>query len=465
MQYSPKHSRPKVAQYVRMSTELQRYSIDNQLEAIALYAATRGYEIVATYADEGRSGLTLRGRPALSRLLSDVKAADLNFEAILVLDISRWGRFQDPDQSATYEYFCRAAGVRVEYVAEGFANDDSVGAAILKHLKRVMAAEYSRELSDKVTAAVKMLARKGLRQGGMSSYGVRRNLFDVNGNLRGELQSGDRKYAKNDRVIVVHGPQYERHVVGKIFHQFVFEGLRMAEIARRLNAEGVLAVNKSTWTATSIRRVLTNPLNIGESVYNQSSRRLGTRKRINPKSEWIITKIFEPIVPPSVFAKAQQMLSVPYSNKISTEVLLSGLRKLLSETGNLSFRAIQNSTYVPSPHTYLERFGSLKSAFQIIGYERPRRIYRKPLRTKFSDEFLLGELRRLYELHGSISVKQIDNTPGLPGRQHYSKRFGSLDGACRLAGIPYDRRKAISLGVRLARGQILCPNLAKQVTS
>jgi len=67
---------PKVraAEYVRMSTEHQKYSTDNQAEAIRGYAERRGYEIVQTYADEGKSGLNLGGRLALQRLLNDVES-------------------------------------------------------------------------------------------------------------------------------------------------------------------------------------------------------------------------------------------------------------------------------------------------------------------------------------------------------------------------------------------------------
>ena len=46
----------RAAQYVRMSTDHQRYSTENQAEIIAAYAARRNFEIVRTYADEGRSG-------------------------------------------------------------------------------------------------------------------------------------------------------------------------------------------------------------------------------------------------------------------------------------------------------------------------------------------------------------------------------------------------------------------------
>ena len=92
------------AQYVRMSTEHQRYSTENQAEAIAQYAARQGFEIVCTYADNGKSGLRIEGREALRQMLTDVESGGAGFKAILVYDVSRWGRFQDPDQSAHYEF-------------------------------------------------------------------------------------------------------------------------------------------------------------------------------------------------------------------------------------------------------------------------------------------------------------------------------------------------------------------------
>lgn len=67
---------------------------------------------------------------------------------ILVYDVSRWGRFQDADESAHYEYICKRAGIQVAYCAEQFENDGSPVSTIVKSLKRAMASEYSRERSE-----------------------------------------------------------------------------------------------------------------------------------------------------------------------------------------------------------------------------------------------------------------------------------------------------------------------------
>ena len=115
-----------------MSTEHQKYSTENQAEAIRRYAAARAIDIVTTYADEGKSGLSIDGRDALKHLLEDVEGGRANFQTILVYDVSRWGRFQDSDEAAFYEYICRRAGITVDYCAEQFENDGIPIATIVK---------------------------------------------------------------------------------------------------------------------------------------------------------------------------------------------------------------------------------------------------------------------------------------------------------------------------------------------
>ena len=157
-----------------MSTEHQKYSTENQGDIILKYAAQRGMTIVRTYADHGKSGLRLDGRDALKRLIDDVRSGTVDFSTILVYDVSRWGRFQDADESAYYEFICKEAGITVQYCAEQFENDGSLSATIIKSMKRAMAGEYSRELSAKVFVGQCRLIGLGFRQGGMAGYGLRR---------------------------------------------------------------------------------------------------------------------------------------------------------------------------------------------------------------------------------------------------------------------------------------------------
>ena len=101
------------AAYVRMSPWHQEYATSKQLDVIREYAKRRRLEIVKEYSDEGKSGLNIQGRDSLAQMIKDVQSGTVEFTCILVYDVSRWGRFQDADESAYYEYICRQAGVAV----------------------------------------------------------------------------------------------------------------------------------------------------------------------------------------------------------------------------------------------------------------------------------------------------------------------------------------------------------------
>src|ERR1051325_7571385 len=106
----------KAAQYLRASTDHQQFSIENQQYIIGEYARLRDIEIVRTYVDPARTGVTMRKRVGLKRLISDIQSGHPPFNVILVYDVSRWGRFQDTDESAHYEFLCKSNGVTILYV-------------------------------------------------------------------------------------------------------------------------------------------------------------------------------------------------------------------------------------------------------------------------------------------------------------------------------------------------------------
>jgi len=147
-----------------------------QQTAIRRYASEKGFEIVRTYIDAGRSGLTLKNRIGLSQLLEDVISNNADYQAVLVYDVSRWGRFQDTDESAHYEFLCKVAKIPVHYCTEAFAGDTGMQGAVLKTLKRAMAGEYSREQSRKSFRGQKRLVELGFRVGASAGYGAQENV-------------------------------------------------------------------------------------------------------------------------------------------------------------------------------------------------------------------------------------------------------------------------------------------------
>jgi DNA invertase Pin-like site-specific DNA recombinase len=316
----------RAAQYVRMSTEHQQYSTHNQADKIREYAEKRGIEIVRTYADDGKSGLSIGGRASLQRLIADVESGAADFNVILVYDVSRWGRFQDADESAYYEYICKRAGIQVAYCAEQFENDGSPVSTIVKGVKRAMAGEYSRELSVKVFTGQCRLIELGYRQGGPAGFGLRRVLIDERGTIKAELKRGEHKSLQTDRVILMPGPEEEVAWVNKMYRWLIDEDLSFREIAARLNEAGVTTDLDKSWTPSTVRTVLTNEKYIGNNVFNRSSFKLKKLHVDNPPEMWIRKEgAFEGIVPLEFFLTAQEIITVR-SARVADENFVTLLR-------------------------------------------------------------------------------------------------------------------------------------------
>jgi DNA invertase Pin-like site-specific DNA recombinase len=374
-QFRPPDQKPRrAAEYVRMSTEHQQYSTENQADRFREYAERNNIEIVTTYADEGKSGLNIGGRSGLQKLLADVKSGNVDFELILVYDVSRWGRFQDADESAHYEYTCKQAGLKVIYVAEQFENDGSPVSTIVKGVKRAMAGEYSRELSAKVFAGQCRLIGLGFRQGGPAGFGLRRVLLDQSGLVKTELKRGEHKSLQTDRVVLRPGPEEEVRIVRLMYTWFVEQGVVEGEIASRLNIMGVLTDLERSWTRGTVHEVLTNEKYIGNNVFNRVSFKLKRERVVNPP-ELLVRKeeAFPAIVEPELFFMAQGIIRAR-SHRFSDEDLLAKLRNLYQGRGYLSGILINEADDMPSAGAYAHRFGSLIRAYELVGY-RPDRDF------------------------------------------------------------------------------------------
>lgn len=330
--------------------------------------------IVRTYEDSGKSGLNLKGRCGLQTLLQDVEKPDPGFQAVLVYDVSRWGRFPDPDEAAAYVHACKSRGVRVIYCAEPFDNDGSLSSTILVNVKRSMAAEYSRELGVKVFNGACNIVRHGYRQGGAAGYGLRRQLIDESHAVKGVLARGERKSIQTDRVILIPGPAEEVAVVRRIYRLFLEDEMPERVIASVLNREGLLSDAGVPWTRGTIHQILTNEKYIGNNVYNRTSFKLKMQHVRNPPEEWVRRDgAFEAIVPVADFMQVQAVIAAR-SRHLDDEQMLELLRQTLVRCGALSGILIDEDEDAPSSSAYRSRFGSLLRAYSLIGYS-PRRDF------------------------------------------------------------------------------------------
>jgi len=363
--------RANAAAYVRMSTEHQQYSTNNQMDVIREYAARRNLDIVKTYSDEGKSGLNIQGRDSLSRMIADVQAGEIDFTCILVYDISRWGRFQDADEGAYYEYVCCRAGIPVHYCAEQFENDGSPVSTIVKGVKRAMAGEYSRELSAKVFQGACRLITLGYKQGGVAGYGLRRMLVDQSGVAKGVLAHGEQKSIQTDRVVLVPGPDDEQADIRWIYQAFVKEDRSEAEIAAILNARGVRTDFGREWTRATIHQILTNEKYIGNNVYHRTSFKLKRRHVRNPPEKWIRAEGAWPgVVDADVFQAAQGII-LARSRRFTDLEMLTALKCILDLHGKITSALIDEAGDLPSSAAFRHRFGTLVSAYARVGYTPP----------------------------------------------------------------------------------------------
>jgi DNA invertase Pin-like site-specific DNA recombinase len=421
------------AAYVRMSTEHQQYSTSNQLDAIREYAKRRGLEIVKLYSDEGKSGLNIQGRDSLAQMIKDVQSGEARFSSILVYDVSRWGRFQDADESAYYEYICRQAGVLVHYCAEQFENDGSPVSTIVKGVKRAMAGEYSRELSSKVFQGACRLIQLGFKQGGTAGFGLRRMLVDQSGQKKAVLNRGEQKSLQTDRVILVPGPEEEVQVIRWIYHAFVAERKTETEIAAALNSQRILTDFGRDWTRGTVHQVLTNEKYVGNNVYHRTSFKLKRKHVANPPEKWIrAERAFEGIIESEVFLRAHEII-LARSQKLSDEEMLEKLRGLFKQHRRLSGIVIDESEGIPSSTAFRCRFGSLVAAYRLIGY------------TPQIDYTFIEANRKLREQYPELVASVVKNIQDLGA-------VATVDAATGLLHLNYELRVSIVLCRHIATG-------------
>jgi DNA invertase Pin-like site-specific DNA recombinase len=256
----------RVALYLRRSTneELQADSLRVQKAQLEEYAKIHGHIVVGVYEDSA-SGLSVKGREGFLRLIDRVKRG-APFEAILVQNVSRWGRFSNTDESAFYEFLALTHGVEVIYINETFGAADSPIAPLLKSAKRWMAAEFSREKSRTVRRSQARVVKLGFMHGGPPPFGMKRILVRLDGSFLADLLPGDHKALSNLRVKLAPGDPAETAVVRRIFAMYAGESSLM-DIAAALNAEGVRGKAGGRWSSSGVAYLLRNEVYAGVAKY------------------------------------------------------------------------------------------------------------------------------------------------------------------------------------------------------
>jgi DNA invertase Pin-like site-specific DNA recombinase len=357
-----------IAYYRHSAQDRQENSIPIQQEQVRKFANENGIKIIREFKDEGKSGLSTEGRDDFNKALELVVDSTSDFEYVLVLDMSRWGRFQDIDMSAYYRGLCTKYGKKVVYTTIGFAKDDDLLHYMRLNIESYGAAKYSRELSDKVWRGCVKIAEQGFRAGGLPPYGLHRLLLDEQRKPVQILNPGQRKSIQNQRVTLAPGDRDKIVVIQRIFAEFAKKHREPKDIAELLNSENIPSPGDTKWSSGTVCAILTNELYIGTMVYNKTGQRLQSPTKKNPAKEWIRKEgAFEAIVDKELFFKTQEMLAAKEAQRqkmYSNEEMIARLKRLYHERGMISRNQIAGRKNMLPPSTYVRHFSSLDSAFQ-----------------------------------------------------------------------------------------------------
>jgi hypothetical protein len=290
---------------------------------------------------------------------------------VLVYDVSRWGRFQDTDASAYYEYHCRLHGVAVIYVAEAFQAEMTPMAAVIKSLKRAMAAEYSRELGIKTRAGQVRVIELGYATGTLPCIGFRRQSVSAAGIPKRMLATRERKEMPTDRVRWVLGPQREVDLVRKVFSLYADTPISIQGLARTLNADGEVDREGSPFTASKLNRLLhcekvTGTFVWGVKMNLPNGASTGAPADRHVRKERSLQQLLEIALWRRVQGKLKERTSVIRS----PQRLLEDLQQAIFKNPGLTGRDL-GSYGCATSLAYDREFGGFSNAMALIGaYDR-----------------------------------------------------------------------------------------------
>ncbi len=391
--------------YYRHSAQIgQENSVEIQQDNVEAFAEKHGLCIIHEFADRGKSGLNAEGRPEFNEMMTWVQTRE-DFRYILVLDVTRWGRFQDMDLSAHYESLCTQHNKQVIYTHIGMPKeDDQLINHLRKSIDRYQSAEYSRALSKKVFEGCVKVATQGYRPGGAPPYAFYRMMLDEQKQRDRILNPGQRKSLQNGRVILVPGKEQHVRTVQEIFLLFVEKQYTERQIAGHLNARQTPSPGGVNWSAEMIRHILTNQQYAGAVVYNKTTQRLKSATRRNPENQWIVKPgAFESLVEPDLFQRARLMIE-NRKRRYSPEEMLKRLRELYSEYGIITSKLIQYDDQYPSPGNYATCFGGLNGAFQAMFAEIISRAKKEVFNAICEQVRLVDEHDNFMVVNGDFSV-------------------------------------------------------------
>lgn len=291
--------------YCRLSVEdtvrqdgMESESIRNQKELLLAYAAEKGWQVAGIYVDEDYSGLR-EDRPGFQALIAHGREG--RFSVILCKTQSRFTRNLVTAERYLYELF-PLWGIRFVSVVDGVdtARRENKRASQINSLINEW---YCEELSDNIRAVLRRKREMGQYLGNYAPYGYEKSAFDHH---------------------VLLPCRETASVVADIFRLYLL-GCSCAGVAAVLNGCGIRSPSatlaqqgkdvgrkaKGVWTASTICKILKNPVYLGHMVQGKTEKISYKQKksRACPKESWaVVCHTHEPLVSEQVFSAVQKQM-------------------------------------------------------------------------------------------------------------------------------------------------------------
>lgn len=226
----PTAARQRAYAYLRVSTAGQvedGVSLDAQRSKIAAWCDVMGYELVATFADEGISGHSLKNRPALSQALDAVCASA---GVLVVYSLSRLAR----NTRETLELGERLSSAQADLVSLSEKIDTTSAAGKMIFRMLAVMAEFERDqVSERTAFALSHKRSLGQKLGGRLPYG--------------------RQMAADGIHLEANASEQAVVTLARAYHA---EGLSSRKIATRLAEHGCYSRAGSIFTPSAILAML-----------------------------------------------------------------------------------------------------------------------------------------------------------------------------------------------------------------
>ncbi|MFH4922535.1 recombinase family protein [Staphylococcus cohnii] len=308
----------KIALYSRVSTSEQSergYSIHEQEQVLIKEVVKNypGYDY-DTYIDSGISGKSIEGRPAMKRLLNDVK--NNKIEMVLSWKLNRISRSMRDVFNIIHDF--KEHGVGYKSISENIDTSNASGEVLVTMFGLIGSIERTTLISN-----VKMSMNAKARSGEA-----------ITGRVLGYKLSLNPLTQKNDLVIDVD----EANIVREIFDLYLNHNKGLKAITSILNQKGCRTINQKPFSVFGVKYILNNPVYKGFVRFNNHQN--WSAKRRSGKSDEndviLVKGKHEAIISEEVFDQAHEKLvskSFKPGRPIGGDFYLRGLIKC-PECGN-----------------------------------------------------------------------------------------------------------------------------------